>query len=99
MSADTIIILSDIATIFLAINVIIMTLVVGAAIGFAWWYLRKGRKALELPFLYAQVYTLRVQKVTMQACEAIARVPIEVGANAARVGAIAHTLRYGRNGR
>lgn len=99
MSADTIIILTDIATIFLAINVILMTLVVAAVIGFAWWYLRKGRKKLGLPFLYAQVYTLRAQKVTLQACDAIARIPIEVGANAARMGAIARTLRYGRNGR
>jgi hypothetical protein len=98
MSAETIIILTDIATIFLAINVIIMTLVVAAVLGFAWWYLRKGRKKLELPFLYAQVYALRVQKVTMQACDAVARVPIEINANAARVGAFAHTLRYGRNG-
>jgi hypothetical protein len=85
MDTQTVRFWADIAAIFLVIQVFVLTLVAGAALGFGWWYLRKGRKALSLPFLYAQVYALRVQNVTLKVSDAIARVPTEVNASVEQV--------------
>ncbi len=96
MNPDTLSFWTDIAAIFLFINAIILTLIIAVALGLGWWYLRQGRKKLALPLLYAQVYTLRVQQITMQVTNGIARVPIEIRATAAQVMTTLQILRHGR---
>ncbi len=84
---------ADIAAIFLVGNVILLTLVMGVALGFGWWYLRKGRKALVLPLLMGQVYALRVQNATMKVTDAVANVPIQIHATTTQVTTTARVLK------
>ena len=85
MTPETLNFWTNASAIFLMANLCVLVIATGVALGFGWWYLRKGRKALTIPLLYAQVYVLRVQHATQQASEAIVRVPIGIGAAAARV--------------
>lgn len=96
MDAESISFWADIAAIFLVVNVILITLVIGAAFGFGWWYLRKGRKALAIPLLMGQVYTLRAQQITMKVTDAIANVPISIHATTAQIKTTAQTLWRGK---
>jgi hypothetical protein len=83
---------ADIAAIFIVINVLVIVLVVGAAFGAGWWYLRKGRKALAMPLLMGQVYTLRVQHITMRVTDGIANAVIQTNATATQVTTTARVL-------
>jgi hypothetical protein len=80
MDAETLNFWANVAAIFLFINALIITIAMGVAFGFGWWYLRKGRKWLAMPLLMAQVYTLRAQHITTQVTDVIANVPITVHA-------------------
>lgn len=83
---------ADVAAIFIAINLLVIVVVVGAGLGAGWWYLRKGRKKLATPLLMAQVYTLRAQHITMQVTDAVANVVIQTNATAAQVATTARVL-------
>jgi hypothetical protein len=85
MTPETLNFWANVSAIFLMANLCVLVIATGVGLGFGWWYLRKGRKALTIPFLYAQVYVLRVQQVTQQASEAIVSVPIAIGAASVRV--------------
>jgi hypothetical protein len=93
MSPESISLWADIAAIFVLINVFILMFVPAALFGFGWWYLRKGRKALVVPLLMAQVYTLRVQQVTMKITNGIAKVPIEISATATQIATTLKVLK------
>jgi hypothetical protein len=95
MDTDALSFWADVAAIFLLVQVILVTLGVGVGLGFGWWYLRKGRKALGMPFLYAQVYALRVQRVTMVVTDKIAAVPISVESTLVGVRATVRKLVRG----
>ena len=73
-------------------NAFILALMTGVGLGFGWWYLRKGRKALGMPFLMAQVYALRVQNATMRVTDRIVNVPIQLNAAATQVEVTAKAL-------
>jgi hypothetical protein len=96
MNAETLGMWRDIALIFLIVQSFIVTLATGAVFGVAWWYLRKGRKALVMPLLYGQVYALRAQHITLKATDKVAAVPIGANALAARIGTTVRTLVKGR---
>ncbi len=89
--------LADIAAVYLVVWMLLTILIVAVSLGIAWWYLRRGRKALVLPFLYAQVYALRVQNATMKVSDKIASVPIGLYSNAERVKVTTETLLRGAN--
>lgn len=93
MNPETVSLWADIATIFVLINVFILMLIPGAAFGFGWWYLRKGRKKLVVPLLMGQVYALRVQHITMKVTDAIANVPIQISNTAAQITTTLRALR------
>lgn len=93
MNPETIHFWADIAAIFVMINVFILMLIPGVAFGFAWWYLRKVPKKLEMPFLMAHVYALRVQQITMKVTDGIANVPIQISCVAAQVSGTVRALR------
>jgi len=84
MTAETLGFWRDLALILLIAQAFILALVTGAAIGFSWYYLRKGRKALYLPLLMVQVYALRIQHLTMQVTDKLAAVPIGISAASAQ---------------
>lgn len=84
---------ADVGAIFLVCNVFLLTLVMGAALGFGWWYLRKGRKALGVPLLMGQVYTLRVQHATMKVTDTVANVPIQIHSATTQVMTTARVLK------
>ena len=92
MNPETVSFWADIAAVFCVIQVILIVIIMGAVLGFGWWYLRKGRRALVTPLLMAQVYTLRVQHVTMKATDAVANVPISISAGVAQVTTTGKTL-------
>ncbi len=98
MSPESISFWADVAAIYCVVNALILTLVSGVALGLGWWYLRKGRKALGMPLLMAQVYTLRAQHITMQVTDAIANVPIGIHTTTARLKVTAQTLMRGKSG-
>lgn len=77
------------------VNGIVITLALSVGLGLGWRYLRKGKKKLGLPLLYAQVYALRAQHATMQVGDVIARVPIEIGSNVERVKVTLQTFARG----
>lgn len=85
MDPETLDALAKVSTVFLMCNAFVLTLATGLGLGFVWWYLRKGRKALGMPFLMAQVYTLRIQMVTMRVTDRIAAVPIQIDATTTRI--------------
>lgn len=85
MNPETISVWADVAAIFLVVNVVVLTLAVGVGLGFGWWYLRKGRRALSMPLLMGQVYSLRVQHITIKVTDRIANVPIQIHATTAQV--------------
>jgi hypothetical protein len=87
------------SAIYLFINAIVITLFTGIALGFVWWYLRKGRKALVKPLLMAQVYALRVQLTTSKVADKIAGVPIEINAAASRVTTTTKMLSSPKDGK
>jgi hypothetical protein len=93
MNPESISLWADIAAIFVLINVFILMLIPGAAFGFGWWYLRKGRKALVVPLLMAQVYALRVQQITMKVTDGIANVPIQISATATQIATTLKVLK------
>lgn len=74
-------------------NIFVLMLIPAALFGFGWWYLRKGRKALAMPFLMAQVYALRIQNATMRVSDKIVNVPIQMNAAATQVETTAKALR------
>lgn len=82
---------ANVAAILLMVEAFILSLAVGALMGVGWWYLRKGRKALGLPLLYAQVYALRAQHLTMRVSEGIAEALSSLHAAMAWVQAAART--------
>jgi len=88
---------ADIAAVYLVMLMLLAALITAVGLGIVWWYLRRGRKALVLPFLYAQVYALRVQNATMKVSEKIASVPIGLSSNAERVKVTTETLLRGAN--
>lgn len=92
MNPESISFWANVAAIFLLVNVFILTLATGAALGFGWWYLRKGRKALGMPLLMAHVYALRTQHVTMKVSDAVANVPIQISSLTTRVTTTARAL-------
>lgn len=98
MNPETISVWADIATIFLVVCTVISTLALGAVYGGAWWYLRKGRKALGLPLLMGQVYALRVQHATMKVTDGVANVPIKVATATTQVkttvGVLVKSLKH-----
>jgi hypothetical protein len=96
MNPETLSWWADVLTVYLVLNVFVLTLAVGVGLGFGWWYLRKGRRKLVMPLLMAQVYTLRVQRVTMRVTDAIAGVPIALHAATARVKTTAQALARGK---
>lgn len=92
MSVETLNFWAAVAAIFLFANAILVTLFMGVSIGFGWWYLRKGRKALAMPLLMAQVYALRVQTTTTKVCDSIANVPIQINQVTTQVTSTAKIL-------
>lgn len=92
MNPETVSFWADVAAIFLLAQAILITIVLGVGLGFGWWYLRKGRKALGMPLLMAQVYTLRAQHITMRVTDAIANVPISIHAGVTQVTTTFETL-------
>jgi hypothetical protein len=93
MSPETVSFWADLAAIFVLINVFVLMLIPGIAFGFGWWYLRKGRRKLVVPLLMGQVYALRIQQITMKACDAVANVPIQISAGAAQIMTTLRALR------
>ncbi len=93
MNPESISFWADVGTIFLVCNVFLLTLVMGVALGFGWWYLRKGRKALGVPLLMGQVYALRVQHVTMKVSDTVANVPIQIHSATTQVTTTARVLK------
>lgn len=85
MNPESISFWADVAAIFVLAQLLLFTVVTGVSLGMVWWYLRKGRKKLVLPFLYAQVYALRVQRGTAQVGDKIAGVPIAINSTTERV--------------
>ncbi|MBI4674451.1 MAG: hypothetical protein HY741_22635 [Chloroflexi bacterium] len=98
MDEQSLSIAADIAAIFLVVQLLLFTLIMAVSFGMGWWYLRKGRKALVLPFLYAQVYTLRVQQVTMKVTDAIASAPIGIHTTAEQIKVTAQSWLRGSRG-
>lgn len=98
MDANTLSFWTNVAAIFLMVEALILTAVFGVALWFARVYLRKGRLALAMPFLKVQVYTLRIQQITMKTTDAVAGVPIGIHSALARVGTTAQILVRGRKG-
>jgi hypothetical protein len=92
MDPETLNFWTNVAAIYLFANLCVITLIVGVALGFGWWYLRKGRLALALPLLYAQVYALRVQHITTRAGDTIASVPIGISSTVEQVRTTARAL-------
>lgn len=97
MTSEALAFWAGVAAIFLLVNAAVIAVVMGISLGFGWWYLRRGRKALRTPLLMAQVYALRIQYRTMQAGDAIANVPIQIHATTARVKTTAQTLMQGKS--
>src|SRR5581483_6078257 len=98
MDAQTLTIWTAVAAIVILIQLFILVLAAGVGLGFGWWYLRKRRRALGLPFLYAQVYALRVQHATNQVSDIVASVPIMLHAAAEQLKPTTQVLARGRNG-
>ena len=92
MSNPTIAFLRDIAAILICLECAVLVAVPGVILFFAQKYLRKGRRALHVPFLRVQVLALRVQNVTMNVSDAIAKVPIKIQMVGTRVRATAQNL-------
>lgn len=92
MSPETVRSVADIAAVFIAINIFILMLIPAALFGFAWWYLRKGRKWLVNPLLMGQVYALRAQQITMKVTDGIASVPIQIAATTTQVSTTLRVL-------
>ncbi len=97
MSPESLLFWANIAAIYCVVNGVILSLVIGVAFGFAWWYLRKGRKALMMPLLMAQVYALRAQHITLKVTDAVANVPIGIHTTTTRLKVTAQTLLRGRS--
>lgn len=97
MDEQAISVAADIAAVYLVVLMFLTTLITAVGLGIVWWYLRRGRKALVLPFLYAQVFALRVQNATMKVSDKIAGVPIALHSNAERVKVTTQTLLRGTN--
>lgn len=95
MTAETFALWRDLALILLIAEAFILVLPVAILLFFGWKYLRKGRKALYMPMLMAQVYALRIQHITMRVTDKIATVPINVSAASAQVTTAVGTLTKG----
>lgn len=95
MTRETLAFWRDIALILLCLQAFILMLVPGAILYFGWYYLRKGRKALSMPLLMAQVYALRIQHVTMRVTDKIAAIPMNIGAGSAQITTTLRTLFKG----
>ncbi len=76
MDQQTLAFWRDLSIVLLCLEAFILMLIPGAILFFAQKYLRQFRHWLRLPLLRVQVYTLRVQQLTMRATDGIARVPI-----------------------
>ena len=98
MNPETLNFWANVAAIYLMFLMFLGVLVVGALLGFVWWYLRKGRRALALPFLYAQVYALRVQRTTQQVSDKVVQVPIALHATSEQVATTSRALVGKHNG-
>lgn len=96
MSTETVSFWADVAAIFLLSQIIVVSLLFGILSGFGWWQFRKGRKALAMPLLRAQVFALRVQHRTMKAGDAAANVPIQIHALTTRIKTTAQVLARGK---
>jgi hypothetical protein len=95
MTPESVSFWADVAAVFLLVQMLLATVFMAVGLGMAWWYLRKGRKKLVLPFLYAQVYALRVQKGTAQIGDKIAGVPIAINSTTERVKVTTQALLSG----
>lgn len=95
MTPETLAFWRDIAVVLLCVQAFILMLVPGALFYFGWYYLRKGRKALSMPLLMAQVYALRIQHITMRVTDKFAAIPINIGAGSAQVTTTLRTLFKG----
>lgn len=71
---------------------LVIIIVIGAVLGAGWWYLRKGRRALAMPLLMGQVYTLRVQHITMQVSDAVANAVIQTNTAATQAATTVRVL-------
>ena len=65
-------------TISILASIIIVILAFGVGIGFGWWYLRKGRKALVLPLLHAAGVCLAREQATIKGTDIIANVDMGI---------------------
>jgi hypothetical protein len=97
MDPETLNFWANVAAIYLFINLFVVTVAIGVALGFGWWYLRKGRLALALPLLYAQVYALRIQHTTGKVGDTLAAIPIGIHARVAQVQTTVTVLVKGRD--
>ncbi len=84
MDQQTLASLRDLSVILLCLEAFILMLIPGVILFFAQKYLRRFRHWLRLPLLRVQVYTLRVEHLTMRATDGVARVPIAMHMLAAR---------------
>ncbi len=76
MDQQTIAFWRDLSIMLLCLEAFILMLIPGAILFFVQKYLRQFRHWLRLPLLRVQVYTLRVQHLTLRATDGVARVPI-----------------------
>lgn len=97
MNPETLNFWANVAAIYLILLLFLFIMVTGVLFGFLWWYLRKGRRALALPFLYAQVYALRVQRTTQKVSDQVVRAPIALSAATEQVTTTSRALVRGRS--
>lgn len=88
---------ADIAAVFCLVQVIVVTIALGVGLAFGLKYLRKGRKALGIPLLMAQVYALRAQQITIKVTDRVASVPIGIHGVTTQVKTTAQTLLRGKS--
>jgi len=98
MNPETLNFWANVAAVYLMFLMFLGILVAGVLLGFVWWYLRKGRRALALPFLYAQVYALRVQHTTQKVSEKVVQVPMAISSTSEQVATTTKALVGKHNG-
>jgi hypothetical protein len=98
MTPETLNVWAQAAAIYLFVNAIIVTLLTAIILGFGWWYLRKGRKALVKPLLTGQIYALRIQLITTKVSDRIAGVPVQLHTTTTQITTTAKVLSGRSNG-
>jgi hypothetical protein len=96
MDIETLNFWANVSIIVLAVEAIVIGLAIGAAFFYARRYVKQFRLWLKLPLLQAQVYMLRTQKITGDVSNAVVGVPMALSAGTERVTATTRALTGGK---